>query len=735
MTVNAADEAKVVYTNGVVYTVQGDDWDKKPQESIAISADGKILYVGDNDGVAAYIGDDTEVIDLEGNVVLPGFIDTHVHPPGIALTELFSIDLYGATSRDQLLETIADYIEEHPDLDVYWGTGFSMGLSGEAKGPKKEWLDEICDDKPIILTSNDGHNQWLNSKAFEANGITKDTPNPPGGTVQKDDSGELWGVLTDAFSLVEMAQEFTPAQQREALEVFQDSMHAWGYTAGNLIIMSLEEYASTGSEYVDYMVEMERAGTWKMHSNLMLRFIPENDFKDDLAFYKKTRDSIKNSQIIKVTTAKFFMDGVVEGQTAYLSEPYAPEMGLEPDYVGEPYWDVEELKGYFATLGKEGIQIHVHSIGDQATSETIDAMEYAQAQNPRADLRNTITHLQVVKDSDKVRMGKLGIIGSTQPYWHLKEPDWYEYIDEVALGPERAWKEYPVKSLIDAGVIVTFSGDHPVSPVNNPFWAIQAAVTRNLYAPEDYYGVDPITSIDDPTWLLNPAERITVKQAIEAYTINGAYQLFAEDRLGSLAAGKSADMIIVSQDPIKADPLTLDATEVLATVFRGETIYEISSGSPFDDVDEDAWYFDAVMCAYESGLMNGTSVDPPLFSPDASLTRGMAVTVLYRLEGNPAADDYGNPFSDVKDSAWYADAVKWAAENDIVEGIGGGLFAPKENLTREQMAAIFYRYANNVDKDTEGDWTAGLDFTDMKKTATRAEFATALMEFMNGEKK
>ncbi len=169
-------------------------------------------------------------------------------------------------------------------------------------------------------------------------------------------------------------------------------------------------------------------------------------------------------------------------------------------------------------------------------------------------------------------MGELNVIGSTQPFWHLKEPEWWDYVDLIALGQERAWTEYPVKSLIDNGVRVTFSGDHPVSPINNPFWAIEVAVTRNLNNPE-FYGVDEITSIDDPTWLLNPKERISVLDAVKAYTINGAYQLYRDDKVGSIEKGKLADLIVVDQDIFKIDPLKIDQTKVLTTIFNGKPVF------------------------------------------------------------------------------------------------------------------------------------------------------------------
>ncbi|MDR1158472.1 MAG: amidohydrolase family protein [Oscillospiraceae bacterium] len=683
----AAETAVLVLKNAVVYTVEGTNWDVAPQQSLAVGADGKFLYVGSDEGVQAYIGEDTQVRDMRGKVVLPGLGDGHVHPPGTALTEMYNIYLYTSITKEQTLADIRAYIEANPELDAYWGGGFTMGIGGEeaeGRGPKKEWLDEICSDKPVILTSNDGHSRWLNSKALEMNGITKDTTHPTG-KVQKGPDGALWGTLTDASSLIGMSQQFSAEQQRRGLASYQDSMIQWGYTQGNMILPS--------PDYVDYMLQMEKDGDWHMHANLATRFSPGNKFEDDLKVFLDAREAAKDSDLIAVTTGKFFEDGVVEGMTAYLGAPYAPAAGLASDFVSVPLWDLASLKRYFDTLMKNGGQIHVHAIGDEATTQTLDAMAYAQEQNPSVDARNTITHLQVVKDADKARMGQLHVIGSTQPFWHLKEPEWYEYVDKVALGEDRAYKEYPVKSLIDSGVVVTFSGDYPVSPVNDPFWAIEASVTRNLNNPE-YYGVDDITDINDPAWLLNPAERISVKQAVEAYSINVAYQLFAEDRFGSIKVGKDADFIVIDQDILKINPLRIDQTKVLATVFGGTLVYDGGAFDevPFDDVEKSDWFYGDVVYAYENELFNGTSATA--FSPNTPMTRGMFVTVLYRLHGEPSVGEAASPFRDVASGAYYANAVVWASSNGIVNGYGDELFGADDNVSREQMAAILQRYMN-----------------------------------------
>ena len=560
-------EAALVLTNGVVYTVDGDNWQNEPAEAVAVDANGIILFVGS--AAEAYIGDDAKVIDLDGKVVFPGFIDSHCHAPGFMLTKLFEIYLYESFTLEQTLAVIAAFIEENPDFDVYWGTGYSVAIGGDPRGPRAEWLDEISADKPIILISNDEHNYWMNSIAFEMNGITSDTPVPAGGSIPVDPkTGKLWGTLTGASSLITMERKYTEAQQLEALARFQELMHQWGYTS----VMCLVPHFIDASIYKAFYDSGELALRINLAGGRSGSGWDIGEVIDETLTW---RDSLKNSELLSVSSIKFFADGVVEGMTAYLSEPYDAAAGLAPDFRGEPYWNAEELKEHFARTIAAGFQIYVHSIGDAATSEALNALEYAQNRNPGVDARSVLTHLQLVKDADKSRMGQLNIIGNTQPFWHIKAPGWFEVIELIALGEERALKMYPVKSLMDAGVTVTFSSDHPVTSINNPFWAIQAAVTRNLYAGE-FFGVEDITDMDDPTWLLGPDERVSVKDAIEAYTINGAYQLFREHEVGSIAVGKRADFIIADRDIFDLNPIDISDTKVLATIFNGRVVYEVS---------------------------------------------------------------------------------------------------------------------------------------------------------------
>jgi predicted amidohydrolase YtcJ len=199
-----------------------------------------------------------------------------------------------------------------------------------------------------------------------------------------------------------------------------------------------------------------------------------------------------------------------------------------------------------------------------------DGLEYAGKQI-KVDFRNTITHLQLVDPADIPRFKTLGVVASTQPYWHLKEPGWWAEVDLLYLGQARAEKEYPLQSFLNAGVVLTASSDCPVTPIPNPFWAIEAGVTRNLNNP-GYYGVDDIINQDDPQWLLNPAERVGISDMLKAYTINGAYQLLRDKEIGSIQTGKLADLIVIDQDITKVDPVKIDSTIVLLTMLDGKVI-------------------------------------------------------------------------------------------------------------------------------------------------------------------
>lgn len=560
---------QTILRNGTIYTVEGAEWENRPAEAMALTEEGIIAAVGAEDDVLKLREEQTVVLDLERNTVLPGLIDSHAHMPGKAFAELFQINLFGVMDREPALVEIRTFIDRHPNYTSYFGMGFNMGMvDEEGKPPCAAWLDEICSDKPVQLSSYDMHSRWLNSKALEVCNITKDTPDPAMGHIHRDEWGNPTGLLTDCQSIPLMQMSFTREQCVQATTRFVKTMNAWGYTAIN----SIAPHQQT-SPYIYQDVQANGDLTARITTAQFIRHTKAAEDLETLQGMKKDLDS----DLIKVTTAKYLIDGVVEGYTAYLKEPYDEAAGLGADYNSYPEWTVKELAESFERVMNEGFSVHCHSIGDAATSMVLDALEEANAisngaTQGKGTYRNVITHLQLVDPSDISRMAQLGVIAAIQPFWHFKEPGFFNTVELIALGKDRAEKEYPAKSFVDAGILITASGDFPVSQENNPFYGIKAGVIRNLYNNEDFG--KSISDPDDERFLLGKEERLTVPQMIEAYTINGAYQLFREDEIGSLIPGKKADYIVIDRDPLAIDVMDLDKIQLLQTVFNGKVVYD-----------------------------------------------------------------------------------------------------------------------------------------------------------------
>jgi predicted amidohydrolase YtcJ len=559
-----APAADLLFYNAVIYTADQSD---TIVEALAVK-NGLVVFTGSSRDALSEYGTAAEIIDLEGKMILPGFIDTHIHAPGRVLADLYSISLYEAGSIEAILEQVEAYINANPEAEIYYGEGFSLGhFSGEevSKGPKKERLDQICADKPVVLYSSDCHLAWLNSRALQQFGLNCNTENPAGGVIEKDPrTGELWGTLKEAAMRYIPVQSFSSRQMKEAVTVFQRYLHSLGYTG----ILSV----SIASEPpLDIFGSMAEHSELKLHVASSVTIDPENDLETQVRQLEIAREKFSFGNHT-VATAKFFADGVVEGTTAYLLEPYEPVAGKGPDYYGEFLWNADNLAEAFKLVNSAGFQVHVHSIGDASTRLVIDALQKAKTETPGGDYRNTITHLQLVDSADINRFKELDIIAATQPYWHCKEPDWWEAVDHYLLG-ERAEREYPLQSFIRAGVRVASSSDHPVTPVPNPLRAIRAGVTRNLTC-EESYGLPELKNAADPRWLLGINERASLTSMIKSFTINGAYAIFRDHLTGSLQSGKNADFVILDRDLFNLDPLEIEKVRVLKTYFNGEAVFE-----------------------------------------------------------------------------------------------------------------------------------------------------------------
>lgn len=549
----APEPADLVLTNGVIYTV---DAERTVAQAMAVMGD-TIVYVGDDKGAEAYIGPDTTVIDLDGKLVLPGLIDSHAHATS-GVSDIYEVFLYGIDSVEGYQQAIAEFISYTPGLTALQGAGWVNNVFGP-HGPTAAMLDEVVADIPAVLYSEDYHSAWVNSKALELAGITSETPDPAGGIIERDEDGNPLGTLREsAMDLVAgVIPPYSNEQYLEGLAYFQDFAHSLGLTT--VYIPSLP---GGDDNALQALHDFEASGEMTIRFPTATNVNPEDDVavvEDILAL----RDAEAGGHFW-IQAVKIFMDGVLEGGTAYIEEPYLHQPGN-----GELLWDPQHYNEICAALDKAGIQIHVHSIGDAATRITLDGFAYARQENGPRDARNMITHLQLVNPEDISRFADLGVIAVPQPYWFVVDTYYYQAVDYV--GQERADQQYPMKSFFDTGVKVASASDYPVSWPPDPMLAIEIGVTRTVPLDSEIY-VEP-----DYETPLNPAERVTVEQMIESFTINGAYAIFMEDEIGSLEVGKKADFIVLSQNILEIDPREIHNTIVLLTYFEGQEVFRHES--------------------------------------------------------------------------------------------------------------------------------------------------------------
>lgn len=558
-----SDVADIVLENGVVYTA---DENNKVCQAVAVKGN-KIIFMGSNIEARKYSGSKTRTVDLRGKMVIPGMIDTHLHPPGLSLMELYEVQLFGIDSIEGYVEAVKKFIDQHSDAAVVYGRGWSWAIMQNdelTKGPRKEYLDAVVSDIPVILRASDGHTLWVNSKALEINGITEDTEVPFGGVIERDAvTGELWGTFKEAAMSLIALPEYTFEQYSKAMAAFQTKMHSYGIT-GILCMASLP------FEIIFRVFnEMQRTGTLGLRVRGAMTVNPKDDLSAQFAIINDRRKQY-NSENLKVISTKFFTDGVVEGGTSYLLEPYMPGAGKGDHYYGDFLWDMDHLQQAFCMANKCGLSIHVHSTGDASTRNVLDALEYAKSQVP-GNHRNVITHLQLVDKEDIPRFKALNVIASVQPYWHFKGPNWWRNVDYQFLGA-RAEQEFPLGSFFKHDIVVTSSSDYHATLVPNPMLAIDIGVTRNIDN-GNLHGVEDITDVDDARYLLNKNERASVEQMIKSFTSNSAYTLFMENEIGSLEAGKLADLVVLDQNLLTVNPIDIDKVKAVMTLFDGKVVY------------------------------------------------------------------------------------------------------------------------------------------------------------------
>ena len=541
-----SDLADSIYINGKIYTVnEAQPW----AEAIAIK-DGKFLLVGTDDEIMVLKGDETEIVDLNGKFVMPGMIDVHTHAIESHVPSV--VRLKNPGDVDKLVAEVKAYVEANPDQEWYIFGDFTFGLFPGDNGPKE--LLDFAPDKAIAIMHASGHAFWANSKALELAEITADTPDPEKGIITRLENGEAQGGLQEsAMTLIwKAAPPFTPAEIEESVEFANKLYAAAGITATREAgqIPSrwnvLEKMAKEGKVKTRYSV----AAHWE---SSIVTLHPTNE--EVKSFLIENKD--KESDIVKLDGLKIMVDGVPASRTSLMKEPFLDK----PDSYGVQNLPTEDLNQGVLEYDELGVVSVIHVIGDQAAKLALDAVEGAQKANGVSGLRHHLTHNVIVDKTDLPRYKDLGVVADFSPFFPYYGPANNNHIQSV--GEERFSKWWAIKSMMDQDIVTAIATDYPVAELS-PFVNMEAGITR----------LDPHGSTEKP---LAPEERISVEQAIKAYTWNPAYILGWEDKIGSIENGKLADMVILDQNPMEISAADISEIKVMKTFLAGEVIFDANS--------------------------------------------------------------------------------------------------------------------------------------------------------------
>jgi predicted amidohydrolase YtcJ len=534
----AAEPADTVALNGKIYTV---DPEQPWAEAIAVKGP-DIVYVGDKDGAKAFIGKNTTVGDLKGRFVMPGIVSTHEHPFMVMVMKS-ALNLEYTEDKDKMLATVKEYVDKDPD-----GPMFSFGGSYEGRVDiYRQDIDKIISDKPYLMIAASGHGGWVNSKALEVAGITKDTPDPID-SFQREADGTPNGYLESSASTFWMVDKLGVVTQEAAMK----------YSRATL--KELSEYGITavfdaGAPYSEDAVypavaALEESG--ELDVRVSAAPIAQRESMLDHAFGMLEKYAPKyNSELFKVDTLKLHADGSPDGWTAGLIEPYADK----PDSSGLTSFTPEVQKAATLKAAELGYNVHAHAIGDRTVRQSLDAYE-AVRKAGYDKVRLSTGHSGIIHQDDVPRFKELDVTVNTFAAKNaIPDPTWV-----ARLGPERAKHYQPMGTLLDAGARLAMSADYPTAPLN-PWLQIAIAMARH----------DPGKG---PEFLGLEEDKLTLEEAIRAYTIDAAYQLGWEKTIGSLEVGKRADIIVLDRNPFESTTDEIAEANVLATMMNGRIVHE-----------------------------------------------------------------------------------------------------------------------------------------------------------------
>ena len=557
------EPADAIWYNGPVITINDD----QPEAQAVAVRDGSIVAVGEKDDILRYQGDATVLHDLDGHTLLPGFVDAHGHVSFVGF-QAMSANLLpppdgGVTDVASLVKTLTTFADDsalNQQFGMIYGFGYDDSQLAEQRHPTRAELDQVSEDKPVLVIHQSGHFGVLNGAALAKAGITADSPNPPGGVIGKDpESGELNGLLEENAFFMALGKLFPQMDPKQAVGMLKqgESLYTrYGYT-------TIQDGRSS-PKYVKLGMGAAQAGVLKAD----IVSYPDilNDGVEALMvppFYHNVDSQPQYHNHFRIGGIKLTLDGSPQGKTAWLTEPYyKPPHGKDKDYAGYGVVDDDKVVEVYTQALENGWQTLTHANGDRAIDQMIMAWEKAEAAVPDVDVRPVLIHGQTLRQDQIPPLKALGIIPSLFPMHTFYWGDWHR---DSVLGPERAENISPTGWVREAGMRFTTHHDAPIV-LPNAMRVLDATVNRTTRSGQ----------------VLGEAQRVDVMTALKAMTLWPAWQHFEEDSKGSIEVGKLADFVVLSDNPLTVDKSTLIDLQVLETIKEGETIYQRDNAAAFN---------------------------------------------------------------------------------------------------------------------------------------------------------
>jgi len=524
----------------------------EPFASAFAVKNGQFIYVGQKSGAEMLIGPETRTLRLISGCVLPGMTEGHAH---VTMTAdlLTGVCLYQCHTIKDYLNAVSTYLDKHPDLTVLTGKGYITSIFGEA-GPTADLLDEACPDIPAVLTAEDCHSAWINTKALSLLQLGKlsfgikngeivcypGTNNPTG-----------WLKESAADLTVSLIPPYSISEYKNAILVYQEM------ALSNGITNCFEPFLAQRRDYAKRMEayhQLDQEGQLHITFHTAYTLYPDCDIDCCLREASDLRNQYLNDEHISLTAIKIYADGVLENHTAFLLFPYADKT----EDCGTPLWSQVQLNKIALAAAANGFIVHAHAIGDGAVEQVIQAYECAAEKYP--GLNHAITHLQVMNRSQIRRMARTCIHAVVNPYWHFKDSLYFDALEIPYLGVKRAEEEYPLASLVETGVHVSQASDWPVSVPASTFLSFHIMVNRS----------EPGSLNPEQ---LKPTECLSPEESLLVLTAEGAHQMGLSEKKGTISVDKDADFVIIDNDVLTMEPQRIYTTRVLSTYVHGQKVW------------------------------------------------------------------------------------------------------------------------------------------------------------------